>query len=224
MGSMENAIIKAVIFDMDGLIFDTERIAAKGWKSAGRQLGFTIDEPQLCQMRGRTASAGRQLFKEWYGDSVSYDEGRKIRTAYLEQYIRNHGTPVKTGLKELFAYLKENGYPKALATSSSRETAVWYFECAGLDFDFDQSVCQGEVVNSKPAPDIFLKAANKLGLPPENCLVLEDSFSGVQAGTAAGCHVIMVPDLQEPDSKVCDMCDMVCRTLQDVISCLSAHD
>lgn len=214
-------MIKAVIFDMDGLMFDTERIAAEGWKSAGKQLGFSIDEPQLRQMRGRTAAAGKQLFKEWYGDKISYDEGRKIRTAYLERYIRDRGTPVKEGLTDLFQYLKEHDLPKAIATSSSRETAVWYFERAGLKFDFEQSVCGGEIANGKPAPDVFLKAAEKMGFSPEECLVLEDSFSGVRAGYAAGCHVIMIPDLQEPDEETRKMCDAVYGTLKEVIAYLS---
>lgn len=216
-----NIMIKAVIFDMDGLMFDTERIASEGWKEAGKQLGFSIDEQQFRQMRGRTAAAGRQLFREWYGEGISYDEGRKIRTAYLEQYVREHGTPIKDGLVELFQYLKEHAIPKAIATSSPREMAVLYFERAGLEFDFDQSVCGAEITNGKPAPDVFLKAAGKLGFSPEECLVLEDSFSGVRAGYAAGCHVIMIPDLQEPDEETRKMCDAVYGTLKDVIAYLS---
>lgn len=220
MENQKPSIIKAVIFDMDGLMFDTERVAAEGWKSAGRQLGFSIDEPQLRQMRGRTAAAGKQLFKKWYGESISYDEGRKIRTAYLEQYVRDQGTPVKDGLIELFHYLKEQNIPKAIATSSTRETAIWYFERAGLPFDFNQSVCGGEIANGKPAPDVFLKAAEKLGFAPEECLVLEDSFSGVRAGHGAGCHVVMIPDLQEPDEEIRGMCDAVYGTLGEVVGYL----
>lgn len=208
--------IEAVIFDMDGLMFDTERVAAQGWKMAGEQLGFHISETKLRQMRGRNVIAGRALFQEWYNGRISYDEARDIRTAYVTEYIEEKGTPVKDGLPELFRYLKENGCRKAIATSTQRETAEWYFAHASLPFDFEVSVCGTEIKNGKPAPDVFLTAAAKLGLPPERCLVLEDSFSGVRAGAAAGCSVIMVPDLQEPDEETASLCLAVCRTLREV--------
>lgn len=209
--------IKAVIFDMDGLMFDTERIAAMGWRHAGEKLGFEITEQELCQLRGRNVIAGRKLFHMWYGDRVTYDEGRSLRAAYVKQYIEKHGTPVKDGLEDLFAYLTSHGYQKAIATSSSRETAERYFQYAGLAFDFEQSVCGTEVAVSKPAPDIFRKAAEKLNLKPEQCLVLEDSYNGVRAGAAAGCQVVMIPDIQEPDEEIRKLCRKVCRNLREVI-------
>ena len=184
--------IKAVIFDMDGLMFDTERIAAVGWRYAGEKLGFEITEQELCQLRGLNVIAGRKLFHTWYGDRVTYDEGRSLRAAYVKQYIEKHGTPVKDGLEDLFAYLTSHGYQKAIATSSSRETAERYFQSAGLAFDLEQSVCGTEVAVSKPAPDIFRKAAEKLNLKPEQCLVLEDSYNGVRAGAAAGCQLSLI--------------------------------
>ena len=209
--------IKAVIFDMDGLMFDTERIAAVGWRYAGEKLGFEITEQELCQLRGLNVIAGRKLFHTWYGDRVTYDEGRSLRAAYVKQYIEKHGTPVKDGLEDLFAYLTSHGYQKAIATSSSRETAERYFQSAGLAFDFEQSVC---VAVSKPAPDIFRKAAEKLNLKPEQCLVLEDSYNGVRAGAAAGCQVVMIPDIQEPDEEIRKLCRKVCRNLREVIPVL----
>ena len=212
--------IDAVIFDMDGLMFDTERVAARGWKRAGEQLGFTISENELRQMRGRNVIAGRALFQEWYQGRISYDEARSVRTAYVTEDIEKEGTPVKEGLPELFKFLKEKGYRKAIATSTQRETAEWYFSHASLPFDFEESVCGTEIKKGKPAPDVFVAAAEKLGLPPERCLVLEDSFSGVRAGAAAGCSVIMVPDLQEPDEEISSLCLAVCRTLREVPSYL----
>lgn len=213
---MKRNVIKAVIFDMDGLMFDTERIAACAWQQIAGEMGFEITEERLRQLRGRNLEGGRKLFQEWYGGQVSYDEGRKRRAAYVNQYIEEHKMPVKEGLLELFGYLKEKGYRKAIATSSSRETALWYFEKAGLEFDFEISVCGGEVERGKPAPDIFLEAVRRLSVKAEECLVLEDSFNGVRSGAAAGCQVIMVPDMQEADDEMRGLCLGICRTLSEV--------
>lgn len=217
---MEKKAIQAVIFDMDGLMFDTERLAAVGWKRAGEALGFSITERELQMMRGRSAREGRRLFSEWYQGRVEYEEAKKYRTAYVNQYIEEHGTPVKEGLLELFSYLKKQGIPKAIATATSRENAIWYFERAGIPFDFEESVCGAEVENGKPAPDIFLAASQKLNVKPPYCLVLEDSLSGVEAGCAAGSQVIMVPDLAQPGDSLKKRCLAVCKNLTDVISYL----
>lgn len=218
---MKNRKIKAVIFDMDGLMFDTEHLAADGWQKAAKELGFTIGEDKLCLLRGISPAQCRELFIKWYGDGRIYDEGRKIRVAYVQQTIRDQGIPVKPGLTALFAYLKENHYQKAIATSSSRETTLWYFEMANIPFDFDRSVCGAEVTACKPAPDVFLKSAEVLGLAPAECVVLEDSFNGVRASAAAGCHTIMIPDIQQPTPEIRNMCDAVCKSLQDVPEYLS---
>lgn len=213
--NMERTKIKAVIFDMDGLMFDTERIEACAWHQISEEMGFEITEENLRQLRGRNLEGGRKLFQEWYGGRVSYDEGRKRRAAYVNRYIEEHGTPVKEGLLELFLYLREKGYQKAIATSSSRETAIWYFEKAGIAFDFEISVCGGEVEQGKPAPDIFLEAVRRLGLRGEECLALEDSFNGVRSAAAAGCQVIMVPDMQQPDEEIRGLCLEICRNLSE---------
>ena len=217
---MKEYRIKTVIFDMDGLMFDTERIAAQAWQETAGQMGFEITEERLRQLRGRNVIGGRKLFRQWYGDRVSYDEGRRRRALYVNRYIEEHGTPVKDGLAVLLDFLETHGYRKALATSSGRDTAVWYFQKAGLEFSFDVSVCGGEAANGKPAPDIFLKAVEKLGLRPGECLVLEDSFNGVRAAAAAGCPVIMVPDLQEADEEIKGLCWKVLGSLKEVVDYL----
>lgn len=211
-----NGAVKAVIFDMDGLMFDTERLAADGWKYAGGILGFEIDDEKLSQTRGRNVADARNLFFEWYGEQVDYDEARSLRCEYLNGWLNQYGMPMKDGLTELLAYLKEKGYKRALATSTHRNTVEWYFELAGLPMDFEAVVCGDEVEHSKPAPDVFLLAAKKLDTDPGMCLVLEDSPNGIRAGASAGCKVVMVPDLDRPTEEIEKKCLKICENLREV--------
>lgn len=213
--------VKAAIFDMDGLMFDTEKLAADGWKYAGDVLGFEIDDEKLSQTRGRNVADARNLFFQWYGDQVDYDEARSLRCEYLNNRLNQYGMPMKEGLTELLAFLKEKGYKRALATSTHRNTVEWYFELAGLPMDFDAVVCGDEVEHSKPAPDVFLKAAKKLDTDPQKCLVLEDSPNGIRAGACAGCKVVMVPDLDQPTVEIEKLCMEICENLRDVIRILN---
>lgn len=208
--------IKAVLFDMDGVIFDTERLAYQGWIESGRQLGFSVTDKQINQNRGCDIRSGRILFKGWFGEDFPFDEARQLRTDYMDRYITQHGTPVKPGVRELFDTLKKLGIKKALATSTQRETAKRYFKSAALPFDFDASVCGTEIKHSKPAPDVFLTAAQRLGEKPERCLVIEDSPNGVRSGIAAGCKVIMVPDMTAPDAEMKRLCFRILHDLNEL--------
>lgn len=215
--------IEAVIFDMDGLLFDTERLAFCGWKEAGKQFGIPLTDERIGQIRGRNIASSRQLFRDWFGDAVDYDTVRAVRTAYLNQVVESEGTPVKPGVQNLMRYLKEHGINRALATSSQREIAEKYFRLAQLPMEFDASVCGTEIQNSKPAPDVFLLAAEKLGMSPEQCLVLEDSPNGIRAASSAGCSVIMVPDMDEPAEEIAGLCTEIVQTLDDVIGWLERY-
>lgn len=208
--------IRAVLFDMDGVIFDTERLAYQGWMESGRQLGFPVTDEQISQNRGCDIRAGRILFKGWFGEAFPFDEARQLRTDFMNAYIAKNGAPVKPGVRELFDTLRTLGIKKALATSTQRETAEGYFQSAGLPFDFDASVCGTEIKHSKPAPDVFLTAAERLGEKPGHCLVIEDSPNGVRAGVAAGCMVIMVPDMTAPNAEMKRMCLRVLNNLKEL--------
>lgn len=213
-------MIKGILFDMDGLMFDTERLAADGWKEAAGALGITLDDAQIGSLRGLLPAVSRERFVAWFGDGSVYDRGREIRKAYVERWIEQNGMPVKKGLKQLLEYLRERGIPAAVATSTNRPAAERYWETAGVREYFAASVCGSEVKEGKPAPEVFLTAAGLLGLQPAECLVLEDSYNGIRAGHAAGCQVAMIPDMDAPDEECRRLCDYILRDLTEVIPIL----
>lgn len=219
-GNEINTSVKAVLFDMDGLIFDTEKLAEKGWMKAGEIFGYRVTQNETAKIRGCNTLANSRLFQEWFGDSEFYEKGREIRNSYILEYVRENGMPVKEGMHELFQYLREHGIKTALATSTQRESVEEYFKYTDLPYAFDVTVCGTEVQNGKPAPDIFLTAAEKLGVKPEECLVLEDSPNGITAGHAAGCKVIMIPDMDKPEEKITKLCTKICQNLREIITYL----
>lgn len=216
--------IKAVIFDMDGVLFDTEKLMKEGWMKAGQEMGFTITENQLRQMRGSSRNRSAALFQKWYHGEVDYDQGRQIRSQYVKEYIDKYSVPEKKGLKELLNFLKENKIPAAVATSTRRITASHYWELAGITSYITASVCGDEVAACKPEPDIFLKAAQALQIPPKNCLIAEDSINGLKAARAAGGISCMVPDLTPYTDDLKPFCDYVCEDLAQIISLLKRND
>ena len=195
-------MIKAVLFDMDGLMFDTERIGHRGWKYGAQVLGLELPDEVIAAGRGMSVADSRAMYLERLGPEVDYDALRALRVAYADEAIARDGLPVKPGLRQLLEHLRAAGIPAALATATVREKALLYLKMAGVDGFFEAAVCGDEVAHAKPAPDIFLAAAKALGVPAEECLVLEDSPNGIRAGAAAGCKAVMVPDLMEPTDEL----------------------
>ena len=208
-------MIKAVLFDMDGILFDTEIVMKEGWQKAARELNFTLTEEHLSQMRGSALPRSRKLFEEWFHGQVTYDEGRAIRTAYLNDYIQRNGVPEKPGLHEFLSWLKEHSIKVAVATSTTRRVAEGYWKQSGIDQYIDASVCGDEVINSKPDPEIFLKAASLLKVPIAACIVAEDSINGLKAARAAGAISCMIPDLTPYTKELFPFCDYVSPSLLD---------
>lgn len=209
--------IQAVIFDMDGLMFDTERIMAEGWKRSGREYGIEIGEEFLRDNRGAGSVRAQAMFERIYGKQYDFLKIRQGRVDYTRRYLKEHGIPVKEGLKDLLEYLKSNGYRIVLATSTHRELALSYLEEAGVKKYFHDFVCGDMVKKHKPDPEIFYEAANKAGFPPKACVVLEDSFNGIRAAAAGGFVPVMVPDITEPDEELSKLLAAKCKSLLDVI-------
>lgn len=209
--------IKAVIFDMDGLMFDTEALNMKGWIHAGTQHGHTITEDHIRAHIGSNLPTTKKLMQEQFGPGFDFDAIRKERIDFAFNYIKAHGMPLKPGLKELLNHLKANSIKTAIATSSEERFVRYYLEHARLDHNFDVIVCGDQVKRSKPFPDIFLLAAAQLALKPENCVVLEDSYNGVLAAHQAGIRVIMIPDLLPPTPEIEKLCFKQLQNLCEVI-------
>ena len=187
-------MIRGAIFDMDGLMFDTERLSTEGWLKAAEELHYPLTVPFIKSFKGTSIDSSRKLVAKTFGDAVDYDAARRIRTEYVNGWSREHGVPIKPGLLTLLSYLKAHKIPAAVATSTRRDLAQMHLEDAGIYDDFQAFVYGSEVPRGKPAPDIFLIAAEKLGVPPAECVVLEDSPAGITAGKAAGAAVIAIPD------------------------------
>lgn len=209
--------IKAIIFDMDGLMFDTERLAQDIWLEYGRRSGYPIDEGLMAKLRGRNSAAIEALCYEALGADFPFKEAKKHCYDGIFDVMKKTGLPVKAGLYELLEHLKEKGvYSIALATSTDRTKAMTYLKNAGVNEYFDHMTCGDMVQESKPSPEIFLKTTEALGLEPASCLVLEDSSNGVIAAARAGCRVIMVPDMDAPSAETAALADAVAASLYEV--------
>lgn len=209
-------MLQAVLWDMDGLMFDTERIGQAGWQAAARELGIDIPPEVVAAMRGTGIDACRRLFNRSIPGNY-YDKAHALRLQYAADWVQRHGVPVKPGLRPLLDGLRDRGIPSVLATSTARATALAYLEQAGVTKLFSAMVFGPEVARPKPAPDIFLAAAAVVHAAPGRCLVLEDSPNGLRAARAAGCRAIVVPDLTPAPPAALHLWDGCVSTLYDVI-------
>jgi len=190
--------IHAAIFDMDGLMLDSERLALDCWREAARQLSAPMHEEAILGMVGMHVSRTRQWLLDFFGPDYPADA---MRAACHEIYLdrtQNHPIPLRPGILELLSWLEEQDIPKAVATSTQRQIALHHLKQADLLERFAFTICGDDIAHPKPAPDIYQAAAARLGHAPSQCIVFEDSDFGVTAAHAAGCRVIMVPDLRAP--------------------------
>lgn len=216
-------MIKAVIFDMDGLMIDSERIGDIYSKKACKLLGYEYTSELLKKEIGMTSTNIKKLFSDYFGKDFNYDKFIKIRDKYMDKYLKENGIPVKPGLYELLNFLKNKGYKTAVATSTQRERAESYLKSIKVTEYFDKIICGDMIEKSKPDPEIYLKAVSELNVKPEECFVLEDSPNGITSAFRAGIKTIMVPDMIKPDAKIKKMLFSCVKTLEDVIEILKSN-
>lgn len=208
--------IEAVIFDMDGTLFDTERISFGFWQKALKKYGYVMNKEVYTSLIGRKRKESVKLLIKKYGEDFPVEKIYEEKDKELVKFICENGVPVKTGVYELLEFLTKQEYKVALATSTNRKRAVELLEKAGIKDKFTAVVCGDDVVNSKPDPEIFLKAAEELNADPKKCIVLEDSPAGIEAAYKGGMIGINVPDLKEPDAEIKRLASKICGNLLEV--------
>lgn len=210
-------MIRAVLFDMDGTVLDSEQIYRRGWVWAAEQVGFGEDIlPHLPFVSGMNHGDIGRYFRGLKGENFPYELLMEYRTQFIEKTIREEGLPLKPGVPEVFDALRALGCSSALVTSSNPTRVNRFLDLTGIRNCFDLIVTGDRVTHSKPAPDIYLLSAGELGCSPAECVVCEDSRNGIYSGFRAGMRVVMIPDLQPVTDEVRPMITGLCGTLNEL--------
>lgn len=210
-------MIKAVIFDMDGLMINSERVTYDGYVIECGKLGLTMEEEFYKSFLGLPLPTVFQMCYDHFGSSFPMETVLKNVHQYMNDLFEKQGVPVKEGLRDLLKYLKEQGYRTVVATSSTRDRVDKILKQTCLEDYYDDSICGDEVEHGKPNPDIFLKACEKVQVSPSEALVLEDSEMGIQASSSAGIPVICVPDMKYPAPQYAALASRIVGSLTDVL-------
>ena len=187
-----------LIFDMDGLMLDSETITNRAWIQAAADLGYTLTEDILIQNVGCSTAQFEKTQKNYLGEDYPFEKAWDLKNEHFERLIEAEGIPIKEGLLPLLDLLEQKGVRKAVASSTKNPQVDKRLKRTGLFNRFEVVIDGSLVTHAKPAPDLFLEAAKRLKVEPQTCLVLEDSPYGVQAANTAGMQVILVPDLLLP--------------------------
>ena len=213
--------IKAMLFDMDGLMVDTESLATEAFIHSAKKQGYDMTKEETLLVLGFTTKSIYEFWENYFKNSdVSGKQLVDDHYKYIENILFTIGPRKMPYIEELLKYLKESNYKVAVASSSNMDHIINNMEKTGLKKYIDEFASGAEVENGKPAPDVFLLAAKRLGVKPEECLVLEDSKAGVIAGSSAGAKVIMVPDMFKPDEVCKEKAYRIVNNLGEVISIL----
>ena len=215
--------IRGVISDMDGVILDSEKLYVRFWCEAGNFYGYPMQPEHALGIRSMARPYAIEKLQGWFGEGFDYDLVRNKRVELMDAYVNEHGIDAKPGAKELLSYLKEQGFRVALATATAKDRAEAYLDRLDLLKYFDVVASARMVAHGKPEPDIYVYAADQLGLKPQECLALEDSPNGVRSAHAAGCKTILVPDLDDPSGQLEGLIDGVADGLLDVIKFLTVE-
>lgn len=212
--------IKAVLFDLDGTVLDTEKLLVRYWCQAANEAGFPMRREHALELRSLSFIYAEPLLKRWFGEECSYRKLRERRMELMAAHIERYGLEVKTGIPALLEYLGKNGYRRAVVTATNAERAAEYLKKAGLYGAFDDLISAHMVKRGKPEPDVYLYAAKRLGLSPGECVAVEDSPNGVRSASGAGCRTVMIPDLTEPDDALLPLLYAKCGTPGELIETL----
>lgn len=211
---------EAVIFDMDGVIFDSETLVFHCWNVVAEKYGVKDVENVCTECLGINAVETKEIFLRHYGRDFPYDEYKKEMAELFHKTAGEGGLELKPGVVELLTFLKEQKYRIALASSTRRAVVEAELTAAGIISYFDEIICGDMVEKSKPEPDIYLKAAEKIGVSPDKCYAIEDSYNGIRSAYRAGMDVIMVPDMLPANKEMEKTCCNIFDSLFQVIELL----
>ncbi len=213
-----DSAVRGAVFDMDGLMFDTEKLFLRFWREASAFYGYNMTVEHVLNIRSLSRKYSVPLLKSLFGEDFPFDKIRKRRIEIMDKYIDENGFEVKKGLFTLLDYLGEHGIKRAVATATRRERTLDLLEKVGISSCFESVICGDMIENGKPEPDIYITACRELGLQPCECTAFEDSPNGIKSAYTAGCQVIMIPDLTQPDSEIIPMLSGVYKDLGESVN------
>ena len=213
--------MKTVVFDMDGVLFDSERLCQDSWLAVAKESGLPGMEEIFPRCIGLNANDSRQVVLDAYGQDFDYEGFRQRASVWFWEFIEKNGLPVKTGVRELLNWLRDHKWTVGLASSTRRSSVEKCLESAGITEYFQEIITGDMVEHSKPLPDIYLLACRKLGKKPEESYAIEDSPNGIRSAHAAGMHPLMVPDMIAPDEEMRNLSERVFENLYEIIGYFS---
>lgn len=216
--------MNAVIFDMDGVLFDTERLCERSWLAVAEAHGLPGMEEIFPRCIGLNANDSRRIVMDAYGEDFDYPGFREEASVWFWDYIEKNGLPVMAGVGEILAWLKENNWKVGLASSTRRSSVLNHLEQAGLRDYFPVIITGDMVEHSKPQPDIYLLACRELGVEPGQAYAIEDSPNGIRAAYRAGMVPLMVPDMIAPDEEMKALSHGIFENLTEVLNYLKQSE
>lgn len=210
-------MVKGIIFDMDGLMIDTEKLLTRFWCEAAEYYGYHMTKEHVLGIRSLSSKYAIPHLKGIFGEGFNYWDVRKKRIELMNAYIAENGIEKKKGLDVLLEYLKSTGLKIAVATATDFQRTEMYLNSIEVFGYFDKIVCGDMIQNGKPEPDIYITAAKEMVLSCEECIALEDSPNGIKSAYTAGCIPIMIPDLSAPDEETKRLIYTECEDLSQVI-------
>lgn len=216
--------VKGIIFDMDGVILDTERIYLEIWTKVFKNYNYNLDKYVYISVMGRGRKVVKEVFKKEYGDNLPIEEMYIQKDELLKKAIENNEVPMKEGAIQVLNYLKSNNYKIALATSAMRERVNIHLSYEKIDKYFDVIITKDDITKTKPDPEIFMLAAEKLGIDPTNCVVIEDSPAGIGAAYNAKMQVWHVEDLKAADEYIKRNSNKCFKNMHEILEYLKKNN